>query len=186
MAFEAIVSGRIRLRSLRHADAETLAAYRSDPEVARLQSWDAPYPVDRALELVDDMAALGDICAGQWFQIAVAESATDELMGDMAVILTDGGAQAEIGYTLAPAFQGRGIATDALRLLLDHLFLDRGLRRVHATCDATNDRSRALLERVGFRLEGIEIEAFNMGANTWSDDARYAMLAREWPGRNDR
>ena len=56
--FDPIRTERLLLRPARLADAEPLAAWRSDPEVARYQNWIAPYPLDRAREMVARMAAM--------------------------------------------------------------------------------------------------------------------------------
>ena len=61
---------RLVLRRFRVSDAETLAAYRSDPDVARYQSWTAPVSLEQARALVATLAA-GDPDQPGWFQYAV-------------------------------------------------------------------------------------------------------------------
>jgi RimJ/RimL family protein N-acetyltransferase len=65
-------------------------------------------------------------------------------------------------YTIAPRFQRQGYAGEAIGRMLDHLFAERGLRRVSAECDARNEASVRLLERLGFRRER------HLRASTWS------------------
>lgn len=60
--------------------------------------------------------------------------------------------EVEIGYGLAAPFRGQGIGTEAVRLLLDWLRTQPGVRRVVAETDAANTPSRRLLERLGFTL----------------------------------
>lgn len=55
----------------------------------------------------------------------------------------------------AKALWGRGIASTALRLLLDYAFTVHGLERVYAEVWGFNTRSQRLMERVGFQKEGI-------------------------------
>jgi aminoglycoside 6'-N-acetyltransferase len=62
--------------------------------------------------------------------------------------------QCEMGFTIAPGYQGRGYAAGAVRLLLGYLFTARGKHRVTACCDPRNAASVALLERLGMRREG--------------------------------
>jgi RimJ/RimL family protein N-acetyltransferase len=57
-------------------------------------------------------------------------------------------------YGFAP-FAGRGYMTEAVGLVLRHAFRSMGLHRVEANLQPANERSRALLERLGFRLEGL-------------------------------
>jgi RimJ/RimL family protein N-acetyltransferase len=60
----------------------------------------------------------------------------------------------ETGWMVLPAFQGRGIATAALREVLDRARDDRAIERVHAFPGVTNEPSNALCRRAGFELLG--------------------------------
>ncbi|GGP42666.1 GNAT family N-acetyltransferase [Saccharothrix coeruleofusca] len=171
-----LVTRRLVLRRFQDSDAEALAAYRSDPEVARYQGWDPPLPVRRAVEFVRELADL-DPAAPGWFQYAV--ELRGELIGDIGVNLHENLQQAEIGYTFARAHQGRGYATEAVGRVLEHLFAERGLHRVAAECDARNERSARLLERLGFRLEGHRV-ASTLHRGEWTDDLLFGLLASEW------
>jgi aminoglycoside 6'-N-acetyltransferase len=114
-----------------------------------------------------------------WFQYAVELRSVPGLIGDVGVNLHDNRMQAEIGFTLAAAYQGHGYATEAVRRVLDHLFTDRGLHRVSAECDARNVRSAQLLERVGFRREGHRV-ANTWTKGEWTDDLLFGLLAEQW------
>jgi RimJ/RimL family protein N-acetyltransferase len=85
----------------------------------------------------------------------------------------------EVGFTLAPAHQGKGYGTEALRGLLDVAFSTLGLHRVIAVTDARNAPAAALLERVGMRREAhFHENVFFKGA--WGSEFLYAILEREW------
>jgi aminoglycoside 6'-N-acetyltransferase len=86
--------------------------------------------------------------------------------------------QAEIGYTLATAYQGNGYATEALRSMLELLFIERGLRRISAECDARNLRSARLLQRLGFQYEGRR-RAHTWIKGEWTDDLLFGLLAED-------
>jgi RimJ/RimL family protein N-acetyltransferase len=78
-----------------------------------------------------------------------------QLAGGCAVMPQAGDSrQCEIGFTIAPGYQGHGYATEAVRLLPGCLFTARGRHRVTACCDPRNAVSVALLERLGMRREG--------------------------------
>jgi ribosomal-protein-alanine N-acetyltransferase len=62
-------------------------------------------------------------------------------------------ATGEIGYSIVRDFRGRGIASEAVRALIDMAFSEGGLTRVNAYCVPANMPSRRLLERLGFRVE---------------------------------
>jgi aminoglycoside 6'-N-acetyltransferase len=174
---------RLVLRAFRDSDLPSFLDYRSDPEVARYQSWDVPYAVDEAARLIAEMKVKTPGTPGQWYQVAIERKTTGEHVGDCAFhIPRDDPEQAEIGFTIARAFQGRGYATEAVEALLGYLFEALHLRRVVATCDARNDRSARLLERLGLRREAHFVENVRFKGELGSEYL-YAMLAREWQDR---
>jgi len=90
--------------------------------------------------------------------------------------------QAEVGFTLSPAQQGKGYATEALEALLGYSFESFGLHRVVAVTDALNTPAAALLERVGLRREGHFVEnIFFKGS--WGSELLFAILEWEWAAR---
>lgn len=175
-----LTTERLVLRRFRPADAETLAAYRSDPGVARYQSWDAPYSLAKAQYAVESMASADPTQPG-WFQYAVELTAESVHIGDVGVNLHDNRMQAEIGYTLAPRRQGHGYATEAVRAVLEHLFRVQGLHRVSAECDARNIASARVLERAGFQREGL-LRRHTWIKGEWTDDLLYGLLEVDFFG----
>lgn len=175
--FTLLRTARLVLRRFRPDDAAAFAAYRSDPEVARYQGWDAPFPIEAAKHFVTAMATARPDAPGGWFQIAVEHDG--RLVGDVAVHTDAGDPRlARIGFTLAAAEQGHGFATEAVRAVLAYLF-DRGTHRVSADCDARNAASAALLERVGMRREAHHRRSA-WWKGEWTDEYVYAVLADEW------
>jgi len=181
--FTELVSDRVALRRFTPADLGTFVAYRSDPDVARYQSWDAPYPLAEGERMISDLRDLHPDTAGQWFQFAMILRSTNELIGDCASGTdADDPRQAEIGFTLRPQFQGRGYATEGARALLGYLFGARGKHRVTAGCDPRNAASARVLERLGMRREGRLRESM-WAKGEWADEFRYAILDVEWTDR---
>ena len=172
-------TARLVLRRLTPDDAAALAAYRSDPEQARYQSWEAPYPLSSARALVEEMRDLRFGQPGEWLQVGV--EADGRLVGDVAVRVDgDDPRLATIGFTLAAGAQGRGYATEAVRAVLDRLLAQHGVHRVSAECDARNVRSAALLRRVGMRQEAHHVRSA-WWKGEWTDELVFAVLAEEWP-----
>ena len=92
---------------------------------------------------------------------------------------------AEIGYWLGPDFTGRGLATRASSLAIDYLIGSRGAHRIEMQCGVHNVRSRAVPERLGFRLEGIRRESYWI-TTQFVDSAVYGLLEAEWPSTGSR
>lgn len=161
---------RLRLERLRPEDATRLLEYRAD---CPYQSWEPS-----TLEDARDFIARASVATpGGWRQVGLRLRDSDRLVGDLGVCVQD--RQAEFGITLAPEFQGRGLAQEALRALLAHLFGTLGLHRVHASVDPRNHPSVALLERLGMRREAWFRESLWF-RGAWADDLVYALLAAEW------
>ena len=159
--FEQIETPRLVIRRFRATDAPGFAAYRSLPGVARYQSWDAPYPLDRATAFIAELAGAEPGTPGMWFQFAIEERATGGLVGDCALqVDRDDPTCGELGFTLDPACQGKGYATEAAAALVDLAHRQLGVDRVVAVTDGRNDRSIAVLERLGFSRGGTERTTF--------------------------
>lgn len=183
-AFEAIRSERLTLRRFTPPDAAALAAYRSDPEVARYQAFDG-CSLDEARRFIAELEGAAPGTPGRWFQFAASPTPDGPLLGDCALRCTRADPrQAELGFSFARDQQGKGLAREAVRLLLGYAFGRLDLHRVFAIVDERNARARRLLERLGFRCEAHFVEnAFFKGA--WSSELLYALLQGEWQGRSE-
>lgn len=173
---------RLNLRPMTLDDAADLAARRSDPDTAAFQGWQTPYPLDRAVALIDELVARGGPALGGWSQFACVRIDDGAIVGDMALHLDDAGHNGEIGYTLHRWARGQGYATEASLAILDYGFLTWGLHRFEASIDPRNTASRRVLEKLGFRHEGTMIESYWLG-DTVTDDARFGLLRSEWEER---
>jgi aminoglycoside 6'-N-acetyltransferase len=174
---------RLFLRQFKASDLEAFLAYRNDPEVARYQGWDIPYPREKAIEFVEKMQTASPM-QSKWLQIAIELKSTHEMIGDVAFfIMRNDERQALIGYSLARPCWGNGYAHEAVLRLLTFLFDELNLHRVVAECDVENQSSWKLLEKLGFRREAHLVEnIFFKGS--YGNEYHYAMLAREWKARN--
>ncbi|MGH2684149.1 MAG: GNAT family N-acetyltransferase [Actinomycetota bacterium] len=129
---------------LRPADAPALSRSHSDPDNARYQGWQSPLSQEEALAFIEEQQGEDAV------QFAIREELGGTLAGDLYV--NRHGQTVEIGITLVPGFHGRGLATAAVQAVVDDVLRREGVERVAAIIDVPNVRSRALFERLGFRL----------------------------------
>ena len=88
----------------------------------------------------------------------------------------------EIGYTwLARSAMGTASNTEAKSLMLTYAFETWHVQRVCLHADVRNERSRAAIERIGGKFEGILRAHRIAGDATARDSARYSIIAEEWP-----
>jgi ribosomal-protein-alanine N-acetyltransferase len=86
-----------------------------------------------------------------------------------------------LGYWIDAAVAGRGVASLAVALVCDHAFGPVGLHRVQADIRPENRPSRRLVERLGFRQEGLFRRYLDIDGD-WRDHLGYALLATDVPG----
>jgi ribosomal-protein-alanine N-acetyltransferase len=86
----------------------------------------------------------------------------------------------EIGYYLVPEERGKGYGTEAIRILVDYLFLTKDVPRVQAVTSVENKASQRVLEKSGFKKEGTIRSALWTGKGKWTDGILYSILREEW------
>lgn len=83
-----------------------------------------------------------------------------------------------LGYWVGEEHNGRGYATAAVRMAAGYAFGALGLHRVQANVMTENPRSARVLEKAGFRREGLALRYLQI-AGTWEDHFMYALTAEE-------
>ena len=169
----------VALRRAEPADAELFVGWRSEPSAGR-------FLPPRRLGVDELRARLAaqpkivdpELAGNVWFIV----EANGRPVGGMSLkdIQREHGVGA-IGYTIGERYRGRGYATAAVRALAA-LVLSPGaadLWRLEAVAAVENIASRRVLEKAGFRCEGIARSYLVIGGER-VDHARYALLRPEW------
>lgn len=84
-----------------------------------------------------------------------------------------------IGYCLLPNERGKGYCTEAVNLLLDYSFLSSTIVRIEAHTDVGNVASQRVLEKAGFKKEGV-IRKGMFAWGEWRDNYLYSVLREDW------
>lgn len=167
----------IRLRPIVESDLELLIAFATEPEMSLPYEWgglDSAANVRRRWE--EDGYLEKDPR-----QLAVTLQ-DDVAVGVMSwrdpLVFGRAGRAWEIGALLAPEHRGKGVGTTAHQLLVQHLFQTTPVHRLCANTEVDNAAEQRVLEKCGFRREGVLRKAgFRGGA--WRDVAVYALLRDE-------
>ena len=85
----------------------------------------------------------------------------------------------EIGYGLVPNERGKGYCTEAATIMVDYLFLSKDVGRIQAQTDERNVASQRVLEKVGFKKEGV-LRGSIFIRGDWRDSYIYSILREEW------
>ena len=96
----------------------------------------------------------------------------------LVVFELEGGVQ-EIGYAITPNERGKGYCTEAVKIAVDYLFLSRPLVRIQAHTNVKNKASQRVLEKTGFKKEGIVRKRIFIRGR-WRDEFLYSILREEW------
>ncbi|MBW5481031.1 GNAT family N-acetyltransferase [Streptomyces bambusae] len=172
----------VRLRALRAEDAEHHLRWRNDPEVVHWATAGDPCfgPVTaEALGIAfDSMLRLVPLESAV-FTVEDRADGRPIGMADYRDLDPFGGA-ATVGITIGEReYWGRGHGSEAMRLLVDHLFGAFPLRRLELDTWSGNERAVRAFSRLGFREEGRRRQAVRQG-DTFHDRVLFGLLREEW------
>jgi ribosomal-protein-alanine N-acetyltransferase len=112
---------------------------------------------------------------GQWFFV---EKKDGTKIGFIAHFAAHGKLVA-IGYALLPRERGKGYGSEAIKVMVDYLFLSKNIVRIQAETHPQNIASQRVLEKAGFKTEGIIRKSF-FSRGVWRDTAMFSILREEW------
>jgi RimJ/RimL family protein N-acetyltransferase len=170
-----IVGKQVLLRPVDASDAPGLIQMVREPEVARLTGSHRQFEDDELVRWYATRAEHDDR-----LDLAIVERATGEYVGE--VVLGDLDIHNRSCWfricMIGPRAFGRGLGTEATRLILGHAF-DVGVHRVELEVYDFNPRARHVYEKVGFRHEGVKRQALHWDG-AWIDAHIMSILAPEW------
>jgi RimJ/RimL family protein N-acetyltransferase len=172
---------RVRLRPLSDADVPALFRIFGDSEVMRF--WSSPPLEDlgAARGLLDHIRRSFE--ARTLFQWGITTVDDDAVVGTCTIFHIDHDhRRAEIGFAIGRADWRKGYASDAVTALVRFAFDQLDLHRLEADPDPQNQGSIRVLERQGFRREGLLRERYFLNEQP-QDAAYYGLLRREWTNR---
>jgi RimJ/RimL family protein N-acetyltransferase len=169
---------RVRLRALREGDVDALYALHSDAQVMRY--WSFPAWTEREQAVAHFRRLQRDRQTMEFYPWVATLHGEDAPIGTCSLFgIHREHARGVIGYALFRAFWGRGLAGEVLRVALDFAFGPLALNRVEADVDPLNLASCRLLERAGFRREGLLRERWRVGGGV-QDTALYGLLRKDY------
>jgi RimJ/RimL family protein N-acetyltransferase len=173
---------RVRLRRMGEADVRALFAIYSSEEGTRYLARPRMGDIAEAREMLARIEA--GYADGSSLQLAIERNCDGAFLGVCLLfnIVLGRAARAELGYTLAREHWRQGYLAEALPALIDHAFGAMQLIRLEADIDPRNQASARVLERLGFRREGLLRERWIV-RGVPSDSAMYGLLRADWRSR---
>lgn len=172
-------SERLILRDFTENDWKAVFEYQSNP--AYLKYYPSPPRAENHTKnLVDLFISWQNEVPRTKSQLAIILKNENKLVGNCGLRKIDSNAtEAELGCELDPYYWSQGIASEAVRLMLQFGFEDLKLHRIWSTTKAENIAARNLIEKLHFQHEGTLREQEWLHDH-WSDAVIYAILAKEW------
>ena len=145
---------RIVLRVWRREDAPALFENFSDPKFMRYWSRALYADVGEVRSYLD--LQLADLERFEFYPWAITLQGDDKPVGNCTLFGVDrDNRRCLLGYGLTPTLQGRGLASEAVKLAINFAFDELGLHRIETDIDPRNESSWRLVERLGFQREGL-------------------------------
>ncbi|MGB8636313.1 MAG: GNAT family N-acetyltransferase [Rhodanobacteraceae bacterium] len=172
---------RLSLRLPEESDADAVFAIYADTQVARYLARPAWTDIAQAHAWLARMRDEQQQASA--LQLMLQRNEDDCVLGTCTLFKLDfDNRRAEIGYTLASQYWGKGYMHEALVALLDHGFDALTLHRVEADIDPRNEPSARVLDRLGFQKEGHLRQRWQVAGEITDSDI-YGLLAPEWRKR---
>lgn len=179
-SFPILSSDRLVLRQLRSEDAATIFENFSMDDVTKYYNLDNFVAIDQAEQLIERWNQRFE--EEQSIRWGIALRSDDKIIGTCGYHnWRKADFKAEIGYELNPSYWGKGLMKEALNCILSYGYQELKLNRIEAYVFSTNHASQHLLERSGFRKEGMLQECYCKN-NTFIDAFLFAKLRRDAEG----
>jgi RimJ/RimL family protein N-acetyltransferase len=178
-----LLTARLTLRPYQPDDLAFLHDMFGREDVCRYLPW-PPMNLDQAKAKLEQRMQQRSITAeGHPIVLAAIETATGKQAGEFMLRLNSlPNLLGEIGWSIHPDAQGRGLATEGGLEMLRLGFEDLGLHRIMAGSDPRNAASVRVMEHLGLRREAVFLES-ELIKGEWLDEAVSAILASEWRER---
>lgn len=176
--FPEIYTKRLFLRKISSKDAETLFKYWSDPEVTKYLNVTTFKNIEQAFSLIRLLNGLYRKKEGiRW---GIVTKKDNEIIGTCGFNnWIKKSSRGEIGYELGRKYWGKGYATEAVREILKYGFKNMNLNRIEAFTVPQASASINLLEKLGFKKEGMLREYGYWNGKYWDENV-YSLLKKDY------
>ena len=179
--FPNLETNRLILRKLADEDTRFIFHHFSDPQVTQFLMDEPPVEkIEEAKAIVDFYRNPESRRCNRWVIFRKADLRPVGTCGfhkwDQAHL------RAEIGYDLAPDCWGQGFMTETLHTIIRHGFERMKLHRIDALVYVENFRSIAVLQKMGFKQEGILRDYFHLG-DAFYDHLFFGLLHQDWQAK---
>lgn len=167
---------RLMLRSFCESDLDDFYAYASKPNVGPNAGWKPHESTQESWSILHHFMASEEV-------YAIVLKETKKVIGSIGMhkeSMRSNPFSRSIGYVLSPEHWGNSYAGEAVEALLKHLFFDLGLQLVSCYHYAGNEQSKRVIEKSGFKFEGVLRASVLRYDGVILDDWCYSMTKEEY------
>lgn len=157
-------------------DIRGLYEYACNPDVGPNAGWKPHESLEESKEIIEELFLPHDV----W---AIREKETGKVIGSIGLEpdrRREDVNSRELGYSLAKESWGKGYMTEAAKAVIDYAFEDLDLVVLAICTGPDNRRSQRVIEKCGFKFEGIQRKGYHIYDGTDRDNLVYSMLREEW------
>lgn len=160
----------LTLRPFKLSDADDFLLYAGDDNVTKFLRWETLTTREEALTFIKD------VCIPHRWRKSICID--DRSIGFVSTFYDDGH-KADIGYGVAAKYWGQGIATEAVKMAVKQVLMNFSeIVRLQAFTDVENKGSQRVLEKAGFKCEGL-LRKYTFIKGSVKDTLVYSLLSTD-------
>lgn len=175
-----LTTKRLILRRWEESDAEDLYQYAKDPDVGPIAGWKPHQSVEESREIIKKVLRGPEAYAVCLKTDGKAIGAIELMLGGSSVNELKSADECELGYWIAKPFWGQGLIPEAAREMLRRAFEDLGMSKVWCGYYDSNEKSKRVQEKVGFRYQYTKEEVYVPAFNENRTEHMSCITKEEW------
>ena len=164
------------------ADIKGLYEYAKNPDVGPNAGWKPHDSEAESKEIIEELFLPNEV----W---AIREKESGKIIGSVGLEpdkRRENVNSWELGYSLAKESWGMGYMTEAAKAVIDYAFKELDLVVLAICTGPENKRSQRVIEKCGFKFEGVQRKAYHTYDGADRDNLVYSMLREEWEALKDK
>lgn len=166
---------RLILRQVRESDDKDMFEYTSSPEITKFLSWEPHNDITQARFYISQL--IENYKLADCYAWAIEVKDLNKFIGIVRIFdVSFANKRGELSYILNPAFQGKGLAVEAIKAVLEFCIEQVGLNRIQARCTPDNYPSERVMQKLGMRYEGT-LRDYWINKGIFTDAKLFALTA---------
>lgn len=160
-------------------DVEGLYAYAKNPNVGPNAGWSPHASLEESKEIIETLFLPNEV----W---AIREKESGKIMGSIGLEpdrRRENVKSLEMGYSLGEEYWGHGYMTEAAHAVMDYAFNELDIVVMAICTGPENKRSQRVIEKCGFKFEGIQRKGYHIYDGSDRDNMVYSILREEYYGK---